>query len=93
MFIWLPYNDVSFNVDCSSSSSTSTTPATTSTSTPSPFCPERNGYFPNEDNCASFYQCSEGKAHLVECPAGLHFSAVHKVCEYPCDAKCDSTLG
>ena len=89
-------NDIYFVADCDLSSSSSITlssTTTTTTTTTSPFCLERNGLFPNEANCSSFYQCSEGKAHLVACPPGLHFSDKHKTCEYPCDAKCDSTMG
>ncbi|XP_053686232.1 probable chitinase 10 [Sabethes cyaneus] len=43
-------------------------------------------------NCQQFYKCSNGKACLLSCPTGLHFSRKSNSCEYPNVACCDSSV-
>lgn len=77
------------NIDCSSS----TKKGTPSTVSPiSPECAVPNGLFQNPDDCSSFYQCSNGKSHLIQCPSGLHFSLDDSACQNPCFAGCDKNI-
>lgn len=78
-------------LDCVSS--TKQEPSSSSTPEPSSSeCPQSNGLFPNPDDCASFYQCANGRSHLIRCPSGLHFSPEDSVCERPCVAGCDTNI-
>lgn len=43
---------------------------------------------PNPKDCATFYQCSNGNAFLLTCPAGLHFAVSMNQCEAPEVAQC-----
>ncbi|XP_035223247.1 fibrillin-3-like isoform X2 [Stegodyphus dumicola] len=81
-------------IDCTSptASSTSSTKHSTVSTTISPHCPQSDGLFPVEEDCTSFYQCSSGRAHLLRCPSGLHFSPEFQICDHPCEAKCDKTI-
>ncbi|KAG5885066.1 hypothetical protein JTB14_036635 [Gonioctena quinquepunctata] len=45
-------------------------------------------YFPHEDNCSKYYQCSNGKAYLHNCPSDTHFNPVLNVCDHPETAGC-----
>lgn len=44
--------------------------------------------WPNKYNCSTFYLCSQGVPELLECPAGLHYNEVLRVCDFPYRAKC-----
>ncbi|XP_076315203.1 uncharacterized protein LOC143227818 isoform X3 [Tachypleus tridentatus] len=55
-------------------------------------CPTPNGMFKNDENCSTFWICSNGIGTLHNCPAGLHWSHVLKRCEWPCVAQCDSSI-
>ncbi|XP_056647355.1 chondroitin proteoglycan 1-like [Diorhabda sublineata] len=56
-----------------------------------PDCP-RDGsnaaYFPNKEDCGSFWQCSNGLPYLFNCPANLHFNPELNVCDYPQNVGC-----
>lgn len=55
-----------------------------------PECPPgENLLLPYPEDCTKFYQCSEGTAYVVDCPAGLHFSPVLLICTYPENAQCE----
>ncbi|GBM39371.1 hypothetical protein AVEN_55118-1, partial [Araneus ventricosus] len=60
---------------------------------PPPTCAESDGLLPAEGDCSSYYQSAEGHAYFVKCPDGSHFNAEYGVCEPPCDAGCDPTIG
>lgn len=40
-------------------------------------------------NCGRFYQCSNGIPYRMDCPAGLYFNIVDKVCDWPANVNCD----
>ncbi|XP_049964359.1 probable chitinase 10 [Schistocerca serialis cubense] len=43
----------------------------------------------NPSDCGSFYKCDEnGVAWLIPCPAGLHYNAKLRVCDYAANAGC-----
>jgi hypothetical protein len=45
-------------------------------------------FFPNPDDCGSYYVCNWGDAILMQCPAGLHFNPSLNVCDWPEQAGC-----
>jgi chitinase len=49
-----------------------------------------NGMVPHASDCAKFLQCVAGRSYEQSCPAGLHFNAQQKVCDWPASAKCSS---
>uniref|UniRef100_A0A6P7FM87 Uncharacterized protein LOC114329323 n=1 Tax=Diabrotica virgifera virgifera TaxID=50390 RepID=A0A6P7FM87_DIAVI len=55
-------------------------------------CPKVDGpdsvYYPHED-CAKFYQCSNGVPYVHNCSSGLHFNSKLNVCDYPLEAGCE----
>ncbi|GFU13731.1 chondroitin proteoglycan 2 [Nephila pilipes] len=55
-------------------------------------CKSSIGKFSNPKDCASFYTCLDGKAHLEFCSNGLHFDPEDKECKSPCVAGCDTSL-
>lgn len=75
--------------DCSTTSS-SVLPSSSSEST---ICVEQDGFYPSLNDCTSYYVCTNGQPELVKCPTGLHYSVKYEVCEDPCDAKCNLSLG
>ncbi|XP_058836979.1 mucin-2-like [Topomyia yanbarensis] len=46
----------------------------------------------NPASCSSFYKCLQGKACLVECPSGQHWSQYLQRCEWPNVACCSPTV-
>ncbi len=48
---------------------------------------------PHDESCELFYRCSEGSLDLFSCPNGLHFNAVHKLCDFPQNANCAVKVG
>uniref|UniRef100_A0A182NJ62 Chitin-binding type-2 domain-containing protein n=1 Tax=Anopheles dirus TaxID=7168 RepID=A0A182NJ62_9DIPT len=59
-----------------------------------PSCPTKNGYYPamfrHRSECSKFYQCNNGDAYEIECPAGLHFNTATSVCDYPRNVDCSN---
>ncbi|XP_022901765.2 chondroitin proteoglycan-2-like [Onthophagus taurus] len=57
-------------------------------------CPSVNGefpvYLPHED-CTKFCVCDWGKAHILDCPSGLHFNPKLNVCDWPQNAGCSGS--
>lgn len=45
-------------------------------------CPEDYGFYPNPENCTTFYQCTGGKPYLKSCPDGLYFNPETIYCDY-----------
>lgn len=43
-------------------------------------------------NCSKFFSCGSGKIVEMECPAGLHFNAKKKVCDWPASAGCENSV-
>ncbi|KAF9422501.1 hypothetical protein HW555_001899 [Spodoptera exigua] len=54
-------------------------------------CPMGSILLPHE-NCNQFYDCTTGALVVRNCPPGLHFNPSLGVCDWPVNAKCDSSL-
>lgn len=52
-------------------------------------CPEPFGYFPDQNNCHTYYICAHGRPIHEQCEAGLQFSEVLKTCDWPRNVDCD----
>lgn len=52
-------------------------------------CGFEDGYFPHENDCSKFYQCSGGMAIEMECAPGLEFNATMQACDWPASAGCE----
>lgn len=63
------------------------------TSTTPVVCEKPVGFYPNPEDCGSFYQCLKGRPVLSDCINGEHFSPTELQCLDPCEAQCDQTLG
>uniref|UniRef100_A0A8D0ADD6 Acidic mammalian chitinase n=1 Tax=Sander lucioperca TaxID=283035 RepID=A0A8D0ADD6_SANLU len=64
---------------------TTTPPTTTPPTTPgsgNPCIGKFNGYYTNPANPKSFYQCDNGRAFIISCPAGLVFDPNCNCCNY-----------
>lgn len=74
---------------------TGTTAASTDSTVPGedvePECNESEP-FRDPTNCASFYICSHGKRHRMQCPSTLFFDSKLKRCEYPWSVDCQAFL-
>ncbi|XP_067141190.1 protein obstructor-E-like [Centruroides vittatus] len=46
-------------------------------------CPRKNGLFPDKDDCASFWNCVDGKGTKSSCPHPLVFSIKRGTCDWP----------
>jgi hypothetical protein len=46
-------------------------------------CPKEDGFFPNPEDCHSFYVCFNEEALLVPCPNGLAFNPDTDTCDLP----------
>ncbi|XP_050505597.1 peritrophin-1-like [Diabrotica virgifera virgifera] len=55
----------------------------------SQICPSDDSvaYFPAED-CSQFWQCTEGKPIIQNCPQGLQFNTELNICDWPSNARC-----
>ncbi|XP_065085730.1 uncharacterized protein LOC135707776 [Ochlerotatus camptorhynchus] len=42
----------------------------------------------HKKDCGKFYKCYDGRAYLIQCPAGQHWSVRFDRCDYPKVAKC-----
>ncbi|XP_037068253.1 peritrophin-1-like isoform X1 [Pollicipes pollicipes] len=66
-------------------------------STNDPHCPPRDAAFPvyfrDSDDCAVFYQCSNGAAYKFDCPQGTLFDTNLNVCNWPAAVDCDDGSG
>ena len=56
---------------------------------PTQYCPRQNGYFPHPDPkiCDKFFQCVDGLANPITCPASLVFDLNRGQCAYEEQAK------
>uniref|UniRef100_A0A182UKR4 Chitin-binding type-2 domain-containing protein n=1 Tax=Anopheles melas TaxID=34690 RepID=A0A182UKR4_9DIPT len=45
-------------------------------------------HFIHPRDCGKFYKCYDGRAYLILCPAGQHWSVRYDRCDYPKVAKC-----
>lgn len=50
--------------------------------------PGRNVYFPHHLSCSNFYQCINGRAVYLTCPAGYHWNVAQSYCDTPNNANC-----
>ena len=61
-------------------------------------CPNGDGYYPDTANaCRKFYVCqysgtSNQKIYSFDCPSGLLFSSVTKVCDWSQNVNCNSVV-
>ncbi|GBO15351.1 hypothetical protein AVEN_224924-1 [Araneus ventricosus] len=58
-----------------------------------PRCRKPDGLFPAAEDCGAYYLCTKGRAHLLRCPPGLHYSIKDETCETPCNAQCNKNIG
>jgi len=49
------------------------------------------GPFPVEEDCTSFYKCSNGYRTLHNCPSNLLFNPAISVCDWPENVQCGNT--
>ncbi|XP_031567545.1 chondroitin proteoglycan-2-like [Actinia tenebrosa] len=55
------------------------------------FCKRKpSGLYPDPENCYGFIQCSYGKAHYRDCPAGLKFDPTLSVCNWATMVDCEN---
>lgn len=47
-----------------------------------------DGEYPHPETCEAFCYCTHGRSIWTDCPGGLHFNPVLKVCDWPWDADC-----
>lgn len=47
-----------------------------------------DGEYPNPETCEAFCYCTHGRSVWTNCPSGLQFNPVKKVCDWPWDADC-----
>ncbi|KAG5860633.1 hypothetical protein JTB14_028372 [Gonioctena quinquepunctata] len=45
-------------------------------------------YIPHKEDCSKYWQCSNGKAYLQNCPNDTHFNSILNVCDFPETAGC-----
>ena len=55
-------------------------------------CPQNEGIFAIPDDCQSFIMCSNSRAKLYKCPAGLHFNPTLKVCDFAEQSGCETEV-
>jgi len=62
-------------------------PTSTTTTSPAPgsgFCGGKvNGFYENDQDPSSFYQCAEGRTYHQKCPTGLVFKSSCTCCNWP----------
>lgn len=58
---------------------TTETPVITEGPLPNPKCTDGVTYFPSTTDCTQYYQCVNGQAIPVQCPAGLEFHPIDLV--------------
>merc|ERR1712168_1509932 len=54
-------------------------------------CPEKNGFFPDPEQCDKYYECVGDVAEEKFCPDGLLFEASdpnNELCDYPFNVDC-----
>ncbi|KAG5676611.1 hypothetical protein PVAND_006432 [Polypedilum vanderplanki] len=81
------------NVTVVTTTTTTTLPPTTQAATPpsgSFSCPLSSGIFTNPSSCTSYISCANGVAFIQECPKGLNFNGLTRVCDYPSNAPCSN---
>ncbi len=54
-------------------------------------CPEPEGHFADEDDCALYHHCANNVARSGFCPAGLFFSRHTGQCDWPSKSGCEFT--
>lgn len=45
-------------------------------------------FFPHHLSCSNFYQCQNGRAVYLTCPAGYHWNVARSYCDAPSNANC-----
>ena len=54
-----------------------------------PMCKSADIYLPHPTDCGLFFKCNTDlEACLLQCPTGLHWNALEKLCDWPKDACC-----
>ncbi|XP_003739452.1 chondroitin proteoglycan 2 [Galendromus occidentalis] len=60
-----------------------------------PSCPVRDDakgnatIVPDPFNCTTFYICSNGVSHHIQCPDNLQFNTNLRVCDWPEEVQCE----
>ncbi|KAJ8954027.1 hypothetical protein NQ318_004320 [Aromia moschata] len=60
-----------------------------------PLCPypsEVLTFYPNPDDCTSFYQCYQGKKGTLKCPSNLYWNIDYNVCDYQVNVDCSKNI-
>jgi len=55
-----------------------------------PFVCPGDGLFPDPKDCNMYYDCSNGNAFHMRCPAGLYFNPKTSTCDFPFNVPCDN---
>ncbi|XP_043583476.1 chitin-binding domain protein cbd-1-like [Bombus pyrosoma] len=50
--------------------------------------PEGNTFLPHESSCTKYYSCEEGNKYVGECPEGMIYDYIRKVCDKSHTAIC-----
>lgn len=53
-------------------------------------CPPNSDFLPDPEDCAAFFQCTNGEKHRIICPQGLVFNTLAKYCDWPDNVNCDA---
>ncbi|XP_059162205.1 collagen alpha-6(VI) chain-like isoform X2 [Physella acuta] len=52
-----------------------------------------NGVYPDPNECSRFITCAAGSSYVYECPDGLRFDTVQRVCEIQSNVDCTKNYG
>ncbi|XP_076325216.1 uncharacterized protein LOC143233152 [Tachypleus tridentatus] len=52
-------------------------------------CDSKSGLFPHPNDCTRFIHCANWNPYLKNCPSGLHFNKMLKICDWPETACCN----
>lgn len=57
------------------------------------FTCDKNEVYSIPGNCSAFIECSSGRPYVQTCAPGMHFNEKMQMCDTPCNARCDESLG
>merc|ERR1711973_1054059 len=83
-----PVTTTNTPVTTSKAPSTTTTEKVETTTQRTYDCSQGSGKHPSPYDCAEYYVCFGGVAHIFHCPASLWYDPKLKVCNWPWDVDC-----